>query len=99
MSKNNNKASETKNQDNKNLKFQEEFKKLTDGIQTILDLGSESLSQAEKKTEILSKMQEGTKEYEDLVIEIKHDQKIAGEAFSKAEELIKSANEILPSKK
>lgn len=79
--------------------LQDDFNKLTDGIQRILDLGAEALAEAEEKTAQVAKLQAGSAEYADLVLEVKAAQARAGNAFKQAEDLITSANDLLPKKK
>lgn len=83
----------------KDSSLKDDFDSLTSGIQRILDLGAEALAEAEKKTEQVAKMDATSAEYTRIVAEVKAAQARAGNAFKQAEELIASANELLPKKK
>lgn len=84
---------------NKKSSLQDDFSGLTNGIQRILDLGAEALLEAEQKTASLAKIKAESEEYAIIVAQVKAAQVRAGNAFKQAEELIKSANELLPKKK
>ncbi len=95
-----------KNNDVQNSEFnaeesslQDDFNGLTSGIQRILDLGAEALAEAEEKTASLAEIKAESEEYAITVAEVKAAQARAGNAFRQAEELISSANELLPKKK
>ena len=83
----------------KESSLKDDFDSLTSGIQRILDIGAEALAEAEKKTEQVAKMDVASTEYAKMVAEVKAAQARAGNAFKQAEELIASANELLPKKK
>ena len=83
----------------KESSLKDDFDSLTNGIQRILDIGAEALAEAEKKTEQVAKMDAASAEYTRMVAEVKAAQARASNAFKQAEELITSANELLPKKK
>jgi len=78
--------------------FQNDFESLTNGIQRIIDLGGEALSEAEEMTEIVAQLDPNSEEYAITVQDIRDAQARAGDAFKQAEDLIAAANELLPNK-
>ena len=75
-----------------------DFKRLTNGIQKILDIGAASLAEAEAKTAKVAKLDAESEQYIKIVAEIKAAQAKAGHAFKQAEELISATNELMPKK-